>query len=163
MGSAMAHRLLSEGNQVVAWDRDRAHLQELGERGAAIAASAGDVVGGAEVVITMLPTADIVLSVVEPLLAQWPQGTVWLQMSSVGAAEADRLARVAADNGMVQFDAPVSGSTQPAEEGKLTILASGPESERSRSSRCSKRSGLASNGSARPGWARASSSRRTTG
>jgi 3-hydroxyisobutyrate dehydrogenase len=35
-------------------------------------------------------------------------------------------------NGVILFDAPVSGSTHPAEEGKLTILASGPDSERGR-------------------------------
>lgn len=132
MGSAMAHHLLNEGIQVIAWDNDPGHVQALGERGADVASSASDVVSGADVVITMLPTAEIVLSVVEPLLPQWPQETIWLQMSSVGAAEADRLTRVASANGVNLVDAPVSGSTRPAEEGKLTILASGPESAKAR-------------------------------
>lgn len=132
MGSAMAHRLLNEGVEVVAWDRDPGHVGALGQRGANIASSAGDVVSSADVVITMLPTAEIVLSVVEPLLPQWPETTIWLQMSSVGAAESDQLAKVAAANDVILFDAPVSGSTHPAEEGKLTILASGPDSERTR-------------------------------
>jgi 3-hydroxyisobutyrate dehydrogenase len=78
----------------------------------------------------MLPTADIVLSVVEPLLDTWPRETIWLQMSSVGAAEADQLVEVANAHGVTLFDAPVSGSTHPAEEGRLTILASGPDSAR---------------------------------
>jgi 3-hydroxyisobutyrate dehydrogenase len=132
MGSAMAHRLLNEGIQVLAWDRDTGRVQALGRRGADIASSASDVVSGADVVITMLPTAEIVLSVVEPLLSQWPETTIWLQMSSVGAAESDQLARVASAHGVILFDAPVSGSTHPAEEGKLTILASGPDSARTR-------------------------------
>jgi 3-hydroxyisobutyrate dehydrogenase len=132
MGSAMAHRLLNEGIDVVAWDRDATHVQELGPRGADIAGSASDLVSKSDVVITMLPTAGIVLSVVEPMLPQWPKDAIWLQMSSVGAAESDRLARLAADHDVIHFDAPVSGSTHPAEGGQLTILASGPESERSR-------------------------------
>ncbi len=132
MGSAMAHRLLDEGIQVVAWDREPGHVQALGQRGVDIASSAGEVVSRADVVITMLPTAEIVLSVLEPLLPQWPETTIWLQMSSVGAAESDQLARVAAANGVILFDAPVSGSTHPAEEGQLTILASGPDSARPR-------------------------------
>jgi 3-hydroxyisobutyrate dehydrogenase len=132
MGSAMARRLLSEGLGVVAWDRDAGHLADLGDRGAHIAGSAGEVVSGADVVITMLPTAEIVRSVVEPLLAQWPKTAIWLQMSSVGAAESDELTRLATDNGVTLIDAPVSGSTHPAEEGKLTILASGPEAVRAR-------------------------------
>jgi 3-hydroxyisobutyrate dehydrogenase len=132
MGSAMGHRLLNEGVQVVAWDTDPGHVGALERRGAELAGSAGEVVSGAEVVITMLPTAEIVLSVVEPLLPRWPETTIWLQMSSVGAAESDQLAQVAAEHGVVIFDAPVSGSTHPAEEGKLTILASGPDSARPR-------------------------------
>ena len=128
MGSAMAHRLLSQGFAVIAWDHNPEHVHALADRGAEVAGSAADVVGGAEVVITMLPTAEIVLSVVEPLLANWPKTTIWLQMSSVGAAESDRLESVAQANEVILLDAPVSGSTHPAEEGKLTILASGPES-----------------------------------
>jgi 3-hydroxyisobutyrate dehydrogenase len=132
MGSAMTHRLLNEGFPVVVWDRDRAHVEPLGARGADIADSAGDVVDAADIVITMLPTADVIRTVVEPVLPPWPETTIWLQMSSVGAAESDELTRLAADNDVILFDAPVSGSTRPAEEGKLTILASGPKTARPR-------------------------------
>jgi 3-hydroxyisobutyrate dehydrogenase len=130
MGTAMAHRLLNRGVAVVAWDRNPDHVQPLAERGAEVAGAASEVVCSAEAVITMLPTADVVLSVVEPVLDQWPKETIWLQMSSVGASEADRLVEVAAAHGVTLFDAPVSGSTHPAEEGQLTILASGPNSAR---------------------------------
>jgi 3-hydroxyisobutyrate dehydrogenase len=131
MGTAMAHRLLDEGVSVLAWDRNPAHAQPLAERGAEIAATASDLVGARpRAVITMLPTAEVVLSVVEPLLDQWPEETVWLQMSSVGASEADRLAEIAHAHHVTLFDAPVSGSTHPAEEGHLTILASGPHAAR---------------------------------
>ena len=126
MGSAMGHRLLSQGIELIAWDVDAGHVASLEERGARGAGSAADVVSGADVVITMLPTAEIVSDVVEPLLGQWPKDTIWLQMSSVGAAESDHLAQAAAAHGVIFFDAPVSGSTHPAEEGRLTILASGP-------------------------------------
>ena len=132
MGTAMAHRLLSQGVAVIAWDRQTDHVQPLAERGAEVARRASDVVSSAQAVITMLPTAEIVLSVVEPLLVEWPKETVWLQMSSVGATEADRLVEVATAHGVTMFDAPVSGSTHPAEDGQLTILASGPETARGR-------------------------------
>jgi len=130
MGTAMAHRLLSQGVPVIAWDRTSDHAEALAERGAVVAGTPGEVVSSADAVITMLPSAEVVLGVVEPLLGQWPGGTIWLQMSSVGAAEADQLVQVAAAHGVTMFDAPVSGSTHPAEEGELTILASGPESAR---------------------------------
>jgi hypothetical protein len=37
----------------------------------------------------------VVLDVVLPLLEDSPEGTVWLQMSSVGAAEANQVTQVA--------------------------------------------------------------------
>jgi 3-hydroxyisobutyrate dehydrogenase len=130
MGSAMAHRLLDRGIAVIAWDRDSDHVRALEGRGGEPAKAPGEVVSDAGVVITMLPTAAVVIEVVEPLLEDWPEGTVWLQMSSVGAAEADQLTQVAESHAVTLVDAPVSGSTHPAEEGKLTILASGPDSAR---------------------------------
>ena len=130
MGSAMAHRLLERGIAVIAWDRDPDHVRALEGRGGEVAKAPSEVVSGAGVVITMLPTAAVILDVVEPLLEAWPEGTVWLQMSSVGAAEADQLTEVAVAHAVRLVDAPVSGSTHPAEEGELTILASGPDSVR---------------------------------
>ena len=130
MGSAMGHRLLNQGLAVIAWDHTAEHARALEERGAERAESPRGVVLGADVVITMLPTAAIVLEVVEPLLEDWPEATIWLQMSSVGAVEADQLASAAEAHGVRLVDAPVSGSTHPAEEGELTILASGPDSAR---------------------------------
>lgn len=127
MGSAMGRRLLDQGLEVIAWDHAPEHARALEERGAERAENPSGIVSGADVVITMLPTAPIVLEVVEPLLEDWPEETTWLQMSSVGAAEADQLASVAEDHAVTLVDAPVSGSTHPAEEGELTILASGPD------------------------------------
>jgi 3-hydroxyisobutyrate dehydrogenase len=123
----MAHRLLDQGIPVIAWDRNTEQVRALGSRGAATASGPDEVLSGADVVITMLPTADIVLEVIEPLLEQWPDGTIWLQMSSVGAAEADQLTHAAETHAIPIVDAPVSGSTLPAEKGQLTILASGPD------------------------------------
>jgi 3-hydroxyisobutyrate dehydrogenase len=130
MGAAMAHRLLDQGVEVLAWDRDPEKVAALVERGAGRGDEPAAVVGGADVVITMLPTAPIVLDVVGPLLEDWPKETIWLQMSSVGAAEADQLDEAARAHDVTLVDAPVSGSTHPAEEGQLTILASGPDSSR---------------------------------
>jgi 3-hydroxyisobutyrate dehydrogenase len=130
MGSAMAHRLLDQGIAVIAWDRTAEHVRDLEGRGGEPAETPGDVVHGAGVVITMLPTAEVILDLVKPLLNDWPEDTIWLQMSSVGAAEADQLTQAAEAHAVTLVDAPVSGSTHPAEDGQLTILASGPDSAR---------------------------------
>src|SRR5438270_10690669 len=111
MGSAMAHRLIDRGIGVIAWDRDSEQLRALEGRGGESTEGPSRVVSGAGVVITMLPTAAVVLDVVEPLLADWPEATIWLQMSSVGAAEADQLVQVAEAHAVRLVDAPVSAST----------------------------------------------------
>ena len=130
MGAAMSRRLLEEGIEVIAWDRTDEHARALEAAGGQAAGSPEDVLADASTVITVLPTAEIVLGLVEPLLANWPEETVWLQMSSVGAKEADQLTRLAQEHHVTIVDAPVSGSTHPALEGRLTILASGPDSVR---------------------------------
>jgi 3-hydroxyisobutyrate dehydrogenase len=130
MGSAMARRLLTQGISVTAWDRNPEKARALEAHGAQSAERAAALISSCGVVITMLPTAGVVLEVVEPLLEDWPAGTIWAQMSSVGAAEADQLTEIAGAHRITLVDAPVSGSTHPAEEGQLTILASGPASAR---------------------------------
>ena len=111
MGTAIARRLLSQGVGVIAWDRQLDHAQPLAERGGEVATTAGEVVSSAQAVITMLPTADSFSQLSSRYSRDWPEETIWLQMSSVGAAEADRLAEVATAHGVTMFDAPVSGST----------------------------------------------------
>ena len=48
-------------------------------------------------------------------------------MGTVGFDATHRLAAMAADAGIRFVDAPVSGTKQPAEQGKLTVLAAGSE------------------------------------
>jgi hypothetical protein len=64
-------------------------LRAIEERGAEGAEGPVEVVHGADVVITMLPTAPIVLDVVEPLLEDWSEATIWLQDSNPRHADYD--------------------------------------------------------------------------
>jgi 3-hydroxyisobutyrate dehydrogenase len=59
-------------------------------------------------------------------------GTTWVQSSTVGIEGAARTAEVAGELGLVLVDAPVLGTRQPAEEGALVVLASGPDDVRDR-------------------------------
>lgn len=57
---------------------------------------------------------------------------MWLQMSTVGEEGNARLARLADERSVAYVDAPVLGTKQPAEQGQLIVLASGPEEVRER-------------------------------
>jgi 3-hydroxyisobutyrate dehydrogenase len=130
MGSAMARNLAAAGLRVAVWDRSPEATAPLSKAGALAAASAGEAVRGASVVITMLPTADVVESVIfaGDVAAEFPTGTAWAQMGTLGVTAtteiAGRLRNVRPD--VMFIDAPVSGSKGPAETGQLLILASGP-------------------------------------
>ncbi len=132
MGSAMARRLVSAGLAVTVWDRSASARATLAEAGALAAASAPEAVRDASVVITMLPAADVVNSVVfdDGVADAFARGCVWAQMGTIGVggtmALRDRLGAHRPD--VVFLDAPVSGSKGPAEQGQLLVLASGPTS-----------------------------------
>jgi 3-hydroxyisobutyrate dehydrogenase len=134
MGSAMARNLLRAGLSTVVWDRSTSATAALGGSGGRVAAAAGDAVADAKVVITMLPTATVVRSVImdSGAVASFKRGAVWAQMGTIGIEEtidiAKKLGELRPDISFV--DAPVSGSKGPAEAGGLLILASGPPEAR---------------------------------
>jgi 3-hydroxyisobutyrate dehydrogenase len=130
MGSAMVRNLVAAGLNTRVWDGSPSATAPLADVGAVVAASARDAVRDAGVVITMLPTADVVDSVIFDGGADgaFARGSVWAQMGTIGIEATRRIRdRLAAQRPGVMFvDAPVSGSKGPAEQGQLLILASGP-------------------------------------
>jgi 3-hydroxyisobutyrate dehydrogenase len=93
-------------------------------------------VQGAGVILTILSDADAVLEAVEgdagALAGDPADGALWLQMSTIGERGTARCAEIAGERGLAFVDAPVLGTKQPAEQGKLVVLASGPEGCRER-------------------------------
>jgi len=130
MGSAMARNLVGAGLNTTVWDRSPSATEPLAEAGAQVAASPREAVRDARVVITMLPTPDVVNSVIfgEGVAEAFAEGAVWAQMGTIGVTATTELAgRLSTVRPGVMFvDAPVSGSKGPAEAGQLLILASGP-------------------------------------
>jgi 3-hydroxyisobutyrate dehydrogenase len=130
MGSAMTRNLVAAGVNTRVWDRSPTVTAALGAAGAVVAASAKEAVRDADVVITMLPTADAVESVIfgDGVADAFAAGCVWAQMGTIGVEATlgirDRLAVKRSE--VIFVDAPVSGSKGPAEQGQLLILASGP-------------------------------------
>jgi 3-hydroxyisobutyrate dehydrogenase len=134
MGAAMAGNLIAAGLPTTVWDRSPDATAPLADAGARVAASARDAAREAQVVITMLPTADVVTSVMfgDGVAGALADGAVWAQMGTIGVtATAEAAARLAQlRHGALFVDAPVSGSKGPAQAGQLLILASGPEQAR---------------------------------
>jgi 3-hydroxyisobutyrate dehydrogenase len=124
MGAPMARNLLAAGFHVRVWNRTPEKAAPLGAAGAVVGASPAEAAEGAAIVLTMLADADAVLETASAALGG---ADVWIQASTVGLEGSERCAVLAAERRVVLVDAPVLGTRQPAEEGKLTILASGPD------------------------------------
>jgi 3-hydroxyisobutyrate dehydrogenase len=132
----MAASLLRAGIPTIVWNREPAATRDLAGLGAEVAESAADAAGRAAIVVTMVTDTDAVISIArdQGMLAALASGAVWVQMGTIGVAGIERVAAmVAAERPEVLLlDAPVSGSKEPAEQGQLTIFASGPEAARPR-------------------------------
>lgn len=125
----MARNLLAAGMEVRAWNRSREKAEPLAGNGATVADSAAEAADGADFLLTMLSDVGVIESVVEEggALSALADGGVWLQMSTVGSKGNERLANLAKQNSVAYVDAPVLGTKQPAEQGRLIVLASGPD------------------------------------
>ena len=135
MGLPMARHIAEAGMEVRAWNRTRGKAEPLAEHGIQVAATAAEAASGAELVLTILSDADAVAAAMEGDdggLTGADAGATWLQMSTIGIEGIERCDRLAEEHDLVLVDAPVVGTKKPAEEGKLTVLASGPEDARPR-------------------------------
>jgi 3-hydroxyisobutyrate dehydrogenase len=130
MGLPMARNLARAGFAVRGWNRTPDKAKPLADDGVELCESPAQAVGGAAVLLTMLSDADAVIDAVEDAVPGLREGIVWLQMSTIGEVGIERCAELARVHGLTLFDAPVLGTKQPAEQGKLVVLASGPESDR---------------------------------
>jgi 3-hydroxyisobutyrate dehydrogenase len=134
MGSAMARNVLRSGLVVDVWDRSPEAAARLTGAGAIAHAGPDQAVARADVVITMLPNGPAVtaIAVDQGMISALATGAIWVQMGTIGVRPTEQLAdEVAAQRPDVMFvDAPVSGTRQPAEAGRLIILASGPDAAR---------------------------------
>ncbi len=135
MGLGMATNIAQSGLTVRAWNRTREKAEPLGEHGAQVFDAPGEAADGARAIVTMLTDGDAVLDAMQGhagALAHAGEGCVWVQMSTIGERATERCMELAQERGIGFVDAPVLGTQQPAAEGKLVVLASGPAELRER-------------------------------
>lgn len=135
MGSGMCANSVRAGHDVCAFDLRPEAIVAAVEAGAVAAETLRAAVERAEVVITMLPAGEHVLSVyfgAEGVVAHAPDGALFLDCSTISVEDARRAATQAEDAGFLMVDAPVSGGVTGAEAGTLTFMVGGSEAGFSR-------------------------------
>jgi 3-hydroxyisobutyrate dehydrogenase len=135
MGIGMATNIARAGLPLVAWNRTREKAEPLTEHGARNVDTPAEAGAGADVILTMLTDGDAVLAAMQGeqgALSRAGEGCVWVQMSTIGERATELCIALAREAGVGFIDAPVSGTKQPAAEGRLVVLASGPQELRAR-------------------------------
>jgi 3-hydroxyisobutyrate dehydrogenase len=128
MGGPMAQNLVKHGFSLVVHDVDPAKAELWRTRGARVVGSAADVAAGVERTISMVETtaqAESVIAGERGLMHTARSGHVVISMSTIDPLVARRLADRLATQGVAMLDAPVSGGTERAASGELSIIVGG--------------------------------------
>jgi 3-hydroxyisobutyrate dehydrogenase len=128
MGNPMASNVLKAGFPMIVYDRNPQAMENLLQAGAQRAASAREVVEGAEIVLTSLPASpDVEAVYLEPggLVDSAKPGTMLIDLSSVLPSTPRKIEPRAQARGVHFLEAPVSGGVSGARAATLAIMVGG--------------------------------------
>jgi 3-hydroxyisobutyrate dehydrogenase len=129
MGTPMAVNLARAGYAVLAYDIMPRGVEQVVAAGGRAASSIAEVASASDVIVSMLPSPTEVEAVVygaDGLLDQMRPGQTLIDMSTIDPTVTRKVAADLNARGVTMLDAPVSGSTEGAAAGSLTIMVGGP-------------------------------------
>lgn len=128
MGGAMAANVARAGFEVTAWNRTAGRASELGELGVVIVESPAAVASASDVIVTIVsdtPDVEAVLFGPDGVAAGAANGALVVDMSTISPSATRDFAARLAEGGVAMLDAPVSGGSEGAKKGTLTIFVGG--------------------------------------
>ena len=135
MGGAMAANLRRAEFLLTVWNRSPGRAEALLGLGAAEAATPRAVAGASDVVVVCVsdsPDVEAVLFGPEGIAAGAAPGTLVVDCSTISPSSSRDFAGRLAEQGVAMVDAPVSGGSEGAQKGTLTIMVGGDEVDVSR-------------------------------
>ena len=136
MGSRQAANLVRAGHELRVFNRTRETAEAwAAEHKAEVADSPRAAAEGADAVITMVvdgAQVEAMLLGEDGAVAGAPEGTLFIDCSTIAPADARRLGATLREQGHGLVDAPVTGSAPKAEDGTLTIMAGGSDEDMAR-------------------------------
>lgn len=124
----MAARLLAAGFPLTVHNRTRTAEEPLASSGATRAATAAEAAAAAELIVLCLSddaAVEEVLFAPAGVAEAVTPGSLVIDFSSIAAATSQRLAARLGELGVGYLDAPVTGGTEGARAGTLTLLVGG--------------------------------------
>ncbi|MBL1407131.1 NAD(P)-dependent oxidoreductase [Sphingobacterium sp. C459-1T] len=128
MGYPMAKNLEKAGFPLTVYNRTTSRTAGFAEQ-SAISPDIEGLVATNDIVFTMLTNDAAVSAVYEVVMKQDIKGKLFVDMSTISQKLSQQLAMRIRENGGAFVDAPVAGSTMPAKEGTLIIMAGGEDAD----------------------------------
>ncbi|MCP4614684.1 MAG: NAD(P)-dependent oxidoreductase [Planctomycetes bacterium] len=128
MGSGMAKNIMKNGFSLTGFDLSETRMTELKEAGGTPAANCRQVAKNSDTIFVMVLNGNQVKQVVlgeGGLLEAAKPGTTIIISATIKPAEIRELVSLVAEKGINLLDTPVSGGKPGAENGTLTVMASG--------------------------------------
>ena len=132
MGNAMAHNLLKAGFALSVWNRTAAKMEALVTAGASRAAHPAEVAANSDVVVVCVGnTADVeqVVLGTDGIATGATAGSLVIDCSTISPAATRRIAAELAARDVAMLDAPVSGGSEGAVAGTLSIMVGGADDD----------------------------------
>ncbi len=134
MGGPMAAHLQNKGgHHVTVYNRTRAKAEAwVAKHGGRLAPTPAEAAGGQDFVLACVGNDDDLREVAvgpEGALPAMERGAIFVDHTTASAAVARELAESAAERGVGFLDAPVSGGQAGAENGVLTVMVGGDETD----------------------------------
>jgi len=128
MGRGMVRNLLKNGFSVRVWNRTVSRSEELAKDGAVIGSSPADVAAHSDIIITCVSDTPDVQAVIlgdNGILHGATAGSLVIDMSTISPQATIEIAKQLNAQGVQMLDAPISGGSEGAAKGTLSIMIGG--------------------------------------
>ncbi|SOD13016.1 NAD(P)-dependent oxidoreductase [Pedobacter xixiisoli] len=128
MGNPMAKNLLKAGHNLSVYNRSLDKTEDFKEQ-AVVCQSISELLKNSDIIFTMLTNDDAVNQVYQEISKEELGGKLFIDCSTISQECSLANAKLIKDKNAGFIDAPVAGSTIPAKEGTLIIMAGGDEKD----------------------------------
>ncbi|MDE0083635.1 MAG: NAD(P)-dependent oxidoreductase [Gammaproteobacteria bacterium] len=132
MGRGMVANLLRAGLPVRVWNRTASRMGPLVEAGAEAGQDPADVASGSEIVITCVsdtPDVEEVILGERGVISGARPGSLVVDMSTISPSVTREVGQRLGEEGIAMLDAPISGGSEGAANGTLSIMVGGAEDQ----------------------------------
>lgn len=127
MGSALAEHLLNQKCELSIYNRSIDKITTLSTQGANVFRTASETVQQSQIVILLLTDADAIATVLDSVESSSFIDKLFIQMGTIAPQQSQHIEAQLNSVGARYLECPVLGSLPEARNGKLILMAAGPE------------------------------------